>query len=192
MNRPAWLLAVIAPIAILLVATLIGAVRGGAWPQWRESVAIAPLNFAATLMTVAWNGPGEEPGWRGYALPRLLALYNPLNATALVAAVWIPWHYPVLYMRGEFTPVLVPAFSVALLFGAVWLTAIYRLSGGSVFACVIWHALWNMVATVGRNLTPSVFPWMGGMVAVVASTLLVWQWREWHRAPLLAPATSPI
>jgi hypothetical protein len=104
-------------------------------------------------------------------------------ATLAVSAVWVPWHYPALYARGDFTPLLVPAFSIALLFGAIWLTAIYRLSQGSVFACIVWHAVWNICATIGRNLEPSVFPWMGVLVALLALSLLAWQWRDWRRAP---------
>lgn len=182
MNEAAWLLAVIAPLAILTTAILIGYLRQGDWPQWRANVTENPSAFFALLLLVAWNGPGEEPGWRGFALPRLLARHGPLVATLLIAAMWVPWHYPMLYVRGELTLVMAGAFSVALLFGAVWLTAIYRLSGGSVFACIVWHALWNVVASIGRNLSPSVFPWMGGLVAVLAIGLLVWQREQW-RAP---------
>ncbi len=163
---------------------LIGFVRHSAWPQWRSSVLADPGAFAALLLVVAWNGPGEEPGWRGFALPRLLAKHGPLMATLLVAAMWVPWHYPMLYLREEFTLRLVVAFSVALLFGAIWLTAIYRLSEGSVFACIVWHAVWNVCASIGRNLSPSVFPWMGGLVALVAIGLLVWQWDQWRARQL--------
>jgi membrane protease YdiL (CAAX protease family) len=38
---------------------------------------------------------GEEYGWRGYLLPRLLPL-GEIRATLLVSLIWGPWHVPFL------------------------------------------------------------------------------------------------
>ncbi|MDW8258477.1 MAG: CPBP family intramembrane glutamic endopeptidase [Gammaproteobacteria bacterium] len=172
LNAAAWQLAVALPVVILLAAIAIVRLRSGAWPTWEPEVVAAPLAFIGALALAAASGPGEEPGWRGYALPRLLDRWRPAVATVALAAVWILWHVPSLWLRGELTLPLFAAFAFALLCGSVWLTALYRLTDGGVVACILWHTVWNLVATTGRALEPNVFPWMAGMVVLVALALL--------------------
>jgi len=48
--------------------------------------------FSLTIFRDA--GPlGEELGWRGYALPRLLKLYSPFKATLILSFVWTAFHF---------------------------------------------------------------------------------------------------
>jgi membrane protease YdiL (CAAX protease family) len=42
------------------------------------------------------GGPlGEEPGWRGFALPRLQRRYGPLVGTLILSPLWAFWHVPI-------------------------------------------------------------------------------------------------
>jgi hypothetical protein len=43
---------------------------------------------------------GEEFGWRGFALPRLLERMTPLAATLVLAMAWIVWHVPAFFLTG--------------------------------------------------------------------------------------------
>ncbi|MFC7135387.1 MULTISPECIES: CPBP family intramembrane glutamic endopeptidase [Salinibaculum] len=52
---------------------------------------------AVSFVTVALIGGGnEEPGWRGFALPRLQEQYAPVSATLILGVVWAFWHLPQL------------------------------------------------------------------------------------------------
>ncbi len=57
-----------------------------------------PLIFTgylpAVLITLVLVGVGEEPGWRGFALPRLQESHGPLVGTAVLSMVWGMWHLP--------------------------------------------------------------------------------------------------
>src|SRR5688572_17263033 len=48
---------------------------------WRE----LPERFIFIILII-WLG--EEPGWRGFALPRLQKTYSPLRASLILAPIW--------------------------------------------------------------------------------------------------------
>ena len=54
-------------------------------------------------LLLVFSGPiGEEIGWRGFALPRLLEKYSALSASLILGSVWAIWHLP-LILVGDFT-----------------------------------------------------------------------------------------
>ncbi|PYV55980.1 MAG: hypothetical protein DMG97_17435 [Acidobacteria bacterium] len=42
----------------------------------------------------------EEPGWRGYALPRLKHEFGPLRGIVLLAILWTAWYLPMFLYKG--------------------------------------------------------------------------------------------
>ncbi|WP_375425793.1 lysostaphin resistance A-like protein [uncultured Friedmanniella sp.] len=63
---------------------------------------LAPAMLLATLLLDA--GPlGEELGWRGYALPRLVrGRLGRLGSAAVLGLVWGAWHLPAFLISGTF------------------------------------------------------------------------------------------
>ena len=57
----------------------------------RLSLVVGSYVFVALV-----GGGNEEPGWRGFALPRLQEQYAPVPATLLLGVVWAFWHLPQL------------------------------------------------------------------------------------------------
>jgi uncharacterized protein len=82
--------------------------------------------FAFTLFL---GGALEEPGWRGYALPRLQQRFTPLGATAILGLAWGIWHVPIYGPLGFVVPFV-------LAFFYTWLYNRTR----SVLLCVLLHA----------------------------------------------------
>lgn len=94
---------------------------------------------------------GEELGWRGYALPRLLTFLSPRTAALVLGCIWGLWHLPAFFVGSlsqsavGFGPYLlnVIAFSVLM-------TALYVRTGGNVFwSGVIPHMMFNAVPRSG-------------------------------------------
>ena len=81
----------------------------------------------------------EEPGWRGFAMPRLAERYGWLRASWLVGVAWAAWHAVMFALQGFDTQsfllgmIMIAAGSV--LFG--WL---FDRTRGSLLAAVIAHA----------------------------------------------------
>jgi len=57
--------------------------------------------LAAFTMNLAFGGSlGEEPGWRGAWLPRLLRNHNPVAASVIISFWWALWHAPIDLAQG--------------------------------------------------------------------------------------------
>lgn len=136
------------PVALCAIAVAIMAAFGQvpsapAAAAWRE----LPERFIFIFLFI---GLGEEPGWRGFALPRLQKNYSPLLASLILAPIWVLWHLPL--MGNEFPVAIIPAFLISLLAGTLIQTWLFNRTNGSVFAQMLFHATVN---TVGAGL---VFP----------------------------------
>jgi len=71
--------------------------------------------FALRFITL--DGPiSEEPGWRGFALPRMQAERSPLVATLILGVLISIWHVPLLFFEGGLQP-FQPALVVGGLLG---------------------------------------------------------------------------
>jgi uncharacterized protein len=114
---------------------------------WRE----LPDRFIFIFLFI---GLGEEPGWRGFALPRLQKKYTPFMASLILAPIWALWHLPL--MGNEFPAPVIPAFLISLVGGTLIQTWLFNRTRGSVFAQMLFHATVN---TVGAGL---VFPLFKG------------------------------
>ena len=140
------------PVALCAVALAIMAAFGQVTlaptaTAWRE----LPERF---LFIFLFIGLGEEPGWRGFALPRLQKRHSPVIASLILAPIWALWHLPL--MGNEFPGPIIPAFLISLFAGTLIQTWLFNQTNGSVFAQMLFHATVN---TVGAGL---IFPLFKG------------------------------
>jgi uncharacterized protein len=106
---------------------------------------ISVYNYSTLL-----GGPlGEEPGWRGYALPRLEAAFGPVRASLLLGLLWTGWHLP-LFLYPGWTSAPLWIYVVFLTGQSVLLTYGANLDNFAVVAPIAMHAVFN---TVPRFLT---------------------------------------
>jgi membrane protease YdiL (CAAX protease family) len=97
-----------------------------------------PPNRPAFIAALIVFSIGEEIGWRGFALPRLLNRYGPLLASAILGVLWTAWHIPMLALQGV-SPVLYLAFVPYMIGGSVLFTWIYQHTRGSLWLAVLAH-----------------------------------------------------
>ncbi|MDW5562968.1 MAG: type II CAAX endopeptidase family protein [Methanomassiliicoccus sp.] len=61
-----------------------------------------PAYIPSLIFTTLIAGLGEEPGWRGFALPNLQERLSPVKATVILGVLWATWHFPLLFIDQEF------------------------------------------------------------------------------------------
>ena len=127
------------------------------------------------------RGIGEEPGWRGFALPFLRQRFGPLLATFALFPAWWLWHLPALLSRNEFQPVQFVMFGLGILAAAVWCTLIYDATR-SVLMLVLWHALINITRGMALSASMAAFLAFAKVVVAVAVVIIIY-WLVRHPEP---------
>jgi membrane protease YdiL (CAAX protease family) len=138
-----WYLLVLAGIPLL---QLLGAFAVLGTVPLGELARNWPAYFTTYLPSVVYvflfTGLGEEPGWRGFALPRLQERHGPLLGTAILGVVWTLWHLPNL-LFGGYTGVSYALWVVVTLATTVIYTWVYNRTGGSILIAALLHGAIN-------------------------------------------------
>ncbi|MEJ2862267.1 CPBP family intramembrane glutamic endopeptidase [Actinomycetospora flava] len=133
-----WALAIGVPLAVHLLATVLTSELSTL--RW-AATGDALLFFLLRLVNPTDGPLGEEPGWRGFALPGMQSRLSPLAATAILAVVVTVWHLPLAFLEGgDPWPVL-----LSLVVGTVgvtfWYTWLFDHTGGSVLLVLVAHSV---------------------------------------------------
>ena len=148
---PWWYVVVVGlPVGLISVQGALFGLLG--YPLDLVSIPGRLVNFLPSALVLALiAGLGEEPGWRGFALPRLEARLAPLLATALLGFVWAMWHLPLVFVDPRFphgftsiAPQILLAFltMLTIFFYAFFYTWVYNRTQ-SVLLCMLLHGSFN-------------------------------------------------
>ena len=110
---------------------LFGANMGELDP-WNNLLLLIPLFLLL-------GGQWEEPGWTGYALPRLQVGRSAIAASLILSVLRLGWHLP-LFFYGAITWADT-VFIIAMQFVVTWL---YNSTHGSVFVVMVLHLMQNV------------------------------------------------
>lgn len=107
---------------------------------------MAMVGFAADSDAVCANlfgGPlGEEPGWRGYALPRLQRQFDPVTSSLVLGFLWANWHLPLILTHVYNVDWW--QFLLVTMASSVFLSFAFNKSSGSTLCTVVVHGLYNV------------------------------------------------
>jgi membrane protease YdiL (CAAX protease family) len=181
-----WLyLAALSPLVFIGPAWLMVRLIDGVWPSvsaLADSDRFAGGGWVLALLvpTVAY-GLGEEMGWRGTALPRLQARFQPFPAALLLGGLWVAWHLPFfLYREGMAGAALGEqvAQAVVIVIGGLFLAWLYNSTGGSVLLCAVWHASHSIVHVAAPEISPAFDTYNGVLSTVLAIAVTAIWWRR--------------
>ena len=138
-----FVVTLVAPSASLVMAPVY-ALSGRPFLHWAPYA----INYSTFL-----GGPlPEEPGWRGFALPRLQERCGPVWTTLILAPLWAGWHLPLFQIQGWNTAN--PWQFLLILVGISFLfTAAANISKFNVVVAIVLYAFFNTSSGLGNALT---------------------------------------
>lgn len=170
-----WYLLVLVGIPALLLLSIL--VLPGDMAVVRHLVLIYPVAFIVTLFL--GGAFFEEPGWRGFAMPRLQQRFGALRGTLLLGILWTFWHLPMFFVPGfngagtgaVGISVAVAEFLIGTTAMAVIFTWVFNNTRGSLLLAILLHASLDTAAPSFGNLL--IFSTLYAVIAVVALLIIV-------------------
>jgi len=195
--RVGWIWYVVAvglPLAVLLLTVVLNVALGAGAPSM---AGVGPLStllivFAVRLINPLDGPMGEEPGWRGFALPGLQTSRSPLVTTMILAVLITGWHLPTFFLEGGFQPSIFVGGVLGTIAVTFWYTWLFNHTGGSVLITLVSHATqgtiqtgapWSSSADVAQAILVYAF-----VASAVAIGLVIFDWQLW-RGPAPESAT---
>jgi len=137
-----WYLFTLVGIPMVLVLGVI--VLPGALASFKGLAAlVTPRPWLSQIVYVFLHGPlGEEPGWRGFALPRLQRMHGSLVASLILGPLWALWHLPFFWVPAwSFPPTLpnIGLFVIASIPVTIIVTWVFNNTKGSVLMAILGH-----------------------------------------------------
>ena len=191
-----YVVAIGLPLAVVMLTAGLNVALGASAPSLAQfgSVTTVLMVFAVRLVNPADGALGEEPGWRGFALPGLQSTLSPLVATLILGVLVSGWHVPILFLEegGLHTPIVV-GFLLGTVGVTFWYSWLFNHTGGSVLITLIAHATQGTITIGGFWSAGGDFAQANLLMGVVASAvaigLVVFDRKAW-RAPAPARATT--
>ena len=138
-----YAVALLLPIVVTLAAAVLNVFVLGA-QRTSSAAELGGLSsflqmFFLWLLIPGLAGTWEEPGFRGYALPRLQVGRSALLASLILGVLWASWHSPFV-VTGE--DIWIDAFLFSIIWSPVY-TWLFNNASGSVLIVMLFHNMNN-------------------------------------------------
>jgi membrane protease YdiL (CAAX protease family) len=133
-------------IGLPLISTLVAVglnILFGASPVFSQlpPATDMPGTFLFILIVI---GLGEEPAWRGFALPRLMVGRSVLSASLIFGLIHILWHLPLVGLEYNLQNGL--PWAAAVIAGSVFTAWLYIRTDGNLLLPILLHTTLNFTA----------------------------------------------
>jgi membrane protease YdiL (CAAX protease family) len=141
--------ALLLPAGLALTATVLNVLLGAQAPSAADLGGWTDLlpGFAIALLIPGLGGAWEEPGWRGFALPRLQAGRSALFAALILGVLIAGWHVPLMVVGDVHWSDIVLIIGAVIIFN--W---VFNNANGSVLIIMMMHAMNNTIS--GQFFSP--------------------------------------
>jgi uncharacterized protein len=138
-----YVAALLIPAGITVAAAVLNVVLGAQAPSSAELGSWTGLlvTFLAVLLIPGLGGAWEEPGWRGFALPRLQSGRSALFASLILGVLIAGWHLPLMFVGQVHYADLLTIMGAVIIFN--W---VFNNANGSVLIIMLMHATNNTIS----------------------------------------------
>ena len=173
-----WYLFVLIGFPALILLSML--VLPGAIPAFRAPDPGLVIEYLVSYVLIfILGGPlGEEPGWRGFALPRWQQRSGPLVGTLILGLLWGLWRLPLFLIPGyngagtSFVGISIPfiEFVIGITALAVIVTWVFNNTRGSLLLVMLLIASFD---TAFNTFVSRLFPSLPGHAPVFQSLYIV-------------------
>ena len=152
--------------------------------------------FVSFIVSFLIIGMGEEIGWRGFVLPKLMQKFSPLFSTLIIIPLWYAFHLPkiidwagsVHYFINMFVGIIAMGFLFTLMFirfkEDVFLIALIH---ASYNVTIDWTHSFYSATRIDIDDYARFWSTLVGLLAFVTLLYFVKNWKTWMRIRYLQP-----
>ena len=189
-----WLIATLGIPGVWLGVAILRHFTTGAAISWVSWYTSFPLLFFSTYLFTDTGGLGEETGWRGYAMPRLLEGFSPAMSGLIVGFFFGIWHLPGWFLTGlggHFAQMDFAMFVGFTMVLSVIMAYLYVRTGGSVLlAGILPHLIGNIGGETSVMFYQNTWEYLG-YLAIFTLILVTVYARTMFAGPPFDPSLSP-
>jgi len=158
------------PILFLLALGLM-IFMGAPLPDPIAPVLAAPVAFLAFFLFALF----EELGWMGYAFDPMQERWHALIASLILGVIWAAWHIP-LYVFAGLDPLWIAGQLISLIGIRILIVWIYNNTGKSVFAAILFHAVYNVCTIMITSFYTSLGHLFTSIFIIITAVIVVFLW----------------
>lgn len=138
-----YVMVLLLPVIATSLAIGINLLLGAATPTWERIPPFSDLP-GTFIFILLFIGLGEEPAWRGFALPRIMQGRNPLLASLILGVFHIIWHLPLF--GSEFDSTNIVQWMLGVLGFSIITAWMYNRTQGNLLLPMLFHTSVNVTA----------------------------------------------
>jgi membrane protease YdiL (CAAX protease family) len=163
-----YLLVFFLPIFVYSLPIILNITLGNPSNHDYFNISLWGITPSIILSNIIFAGFAEEPGWRGYALPKMNNHYRPIISGITIGVIWAFWYLP-FYLLGSRPWSTFPQFVFTVTVISCIYTWIYQRTK-SIPLMIIFHVMHNLSNTVFIKYHD---PLLGGIIYFVILTIIL-------------------
>ena len=144
-----YLLVFFLPIFVYLLPIIFNIAIGNPSNHDYFNISLWGITLSIVLSNIVFAGLAEEPGWRGYVLPKMNQHTRPIISGIIIGIIWAFWHL-LFYVFGSRPWSSFPQFVLTVAVTSCIYTWIY-LKTKSIPLLIVFHVMHNLSNTVFIN-----------------------------------------
>lgn len=144
---------------------------GETTPDSLFPVVAAPVLFILFFIFALF----EELGWMGYVFEPMSNRWNALNASLILGSIWAIWHLPLYILAGQ-DPLWVAGQIISLIGIRTIIVWIYNNTGKSVFAAILFHAVYNVFTLMVTSFYTSTGHLLTSILIIITTIAIALLW----------------